>query len=596
MAEELEGLHVQPIIGLEIHVQLATRTKLFCGCKVATDAAPNTHICPVCAGHPGTLPVLNQEALAQALRACLALNCAVPSVTHWDRKSYFYPDLPKGYQISQYDQPLGRKGSFDFECPDGEVRTIALRRAHLEEDAGKSLHDDHLGTLVDLNRAGAPLLEVVTEPHFSSADEVHAFCIAFHHLVTYLEISEGVMQRGQMRFEPNVNVRIADATAGCAGAEMTPPNDNTTPRNDGATTVNSIATPIVEIKNLNSFKAVRAAIEFEIARQTRAWQADPHYLRDEMPNENRGWDPDLGETVLQRRKEAAHDYRYFPDPDLLPLRLAPAWLDELRRSLPELPLQRARRFVQHYDLPRKTARQLTTDRATGDLFESTVAASVGSGEPAPTLSDDPQAAASTAHPASTVRTIATQLIHIWSKLAQDRRMSLGQLPVAPAHIARLAAMTEEALINRSAAAVLAEGLLERSINAEPASSRPSGAADNAASPASPEVASANRSDSAHVEAAFVDALAAELGLLQTRDTDQTQAWVDEALQAHPQAVQDATQSQAKRQAARGFLLGRVMSLAAGRADPHLARELLEVELDRLTSEGNPNLTVDSDPQ
>ena len=235
------GIEVRAIIGLEIHVQLSTKSKLFCACPVRPEAPPNTCVCAVCLGQPGSLPVLNRRAVEHSILTGLALNCEISRHTKWDRKSYFYPDLPKNYQISQYDLPLAHNGHFDVPI-EGGMRRVRIRRAHLEEDAGKNIHDTPGCTLVDLNRTGTPLLEIVTEPDLTSAEETYAFCIELQRLVTYLGVSEGNMQKGQMRFEPNVNVAIVEE-----GAE--------------------VRTPISEIKNLNSFRSVRDAIAFEIDRQ-----------------------------------------------------------------------------------------------------------------------------------------------------------------------------------------------------------------------------------------------------------------------------------------------------------------------------------------
>jgi len=336
------------VVGLEIHVQLKTRTKLFCGCPVTFDASPNSSVCPVCMGHPGALPAINRRAFDCAVLAGLALNCTIAQRTKWDRKSYFYPDLPKNYQISQYDLPLATNGFFDITL-DGKSKRIRIKRAHLEEDAGKNIHNSGGSTLVDLNRAGTPLLEIVTEPDLGSADEIYVFCVELQRLVTYLGISEGIMQKGQMRFEPNVNLAI---------------------ESDGR----EYRTPIAEIKNLNSFRAVRDAVQFEIGRQFNAWEQDHGYVLGRRPNENRGWSVDRGVTEFQREKEAPHDYRYFPDPDLAPVEIGEDMLEEARAKLPELPLARRQRFVSDYSISAKDAETIVSDRQTADLFEEVIAA------------------------------------------------------------------------------------------------------------------------------------------------------------------------------------------------------------------------------
>ena len=306
--------HVQTIIGLEIHVQLQTATKLFCGCETIFGAPPNTLTCPVCLGLPGALPVVNQSALELSVVAGLGLQCAIASETRWDRKNYFYPDLPKGYQISQLDQPICGPGQLSFADPADPTKTIEVRitRAHLEEDAGKSIHSSEGGaTKIDLNRAGTPLLEIVTEPDLRSPDQARAFLTELKLLLTYLGVSDCNMQQGNLRVDANVNLDITE-------------------------TENRFRTPIVEIKNMNSFRAVERALVFEAERQWKQWQSDRKQI-GEVPKSTRGWDDKLNSTVPQREKEEAADYRYFPDPDLAEINFQSSWIDGIRARLPELP-------------------------------------------------------------------------------------------------------------------------------------------------------------------------------------------------------------------------------------------------------------------
>jgi aspartyl-tRNA(Asn)/glutamyl-tRNA(Gln) amidotransferase subunit B len=317
------------IIGLEVHVQLATASKLFCGCSTRFGAEPNTQTCPVCIGMPGTLPVMNREAFRLALKTALALNCEIPSFTKWDRKQYYYPDLPKNYQISQYDLPMSQHGNVDISDPKGqfEPKRIRIRRAHLEEDAGKSLHDEVSGkadSLIDLNRTGTPLLEIVTEPDLRSSQEAKMFLTELKLLLTYIGVSDCNMQEGSLRVDANVNLHI-DTPQGPA------------------------ATPIVEIKNMNSFRAVERALDYEAARQWRAWQ-ESHQRLGDVPKQTRGWDDAAGVTRGQRSKEESSDYRYFPDPDLVPVAVTPAELAEVRDSLGELPAALRRRLAQSHGL------------------------------------------------------------------------------------------------------------------------------------------------------------------------------------------------------------------------------------------------------
>lgn len=491
-------INVRTVVGLEIHVQLATRTKLFCACPVRTDASPNSCVCEVCLGHPGALPVLNRRAVEHALLTGLALGCTIPPRTKWDRKSYFYPDLPKNYQISQFDRPIAAAGTFEIDTAAGP-RSIRIRRAHLEEDAGKNTHDAGDFTLVDLNRAGTPLLEIVTEPDIASPDEAYVFCVELHRLITHLGVGEANMQKGQMRFEPNVNLVIQ-----VGGREY--------------------KTPIAEVKNLNSFRSVKQAVEFETRRQLAAWQEDHDYQLGKRPNENRGWDADRGVTDFQRGKEAAHDYRYFPDPDLVPLEVSPAWLDEIRTRLTELPVTRRRRWVERDRLSVNDADTIVDHRPTADLFDAVLAT-------APLTKGGLGGVSSVA---------AKQFVNVWLKLANDRTLAVTDLGVSAAAMAELATIAADGTVNKSAANQLAEVMLERR-----------------ESPRS---------------------LAAELGLIQIQDADATAKWIDAAFAANAQAVRDAQDNPKKMQAAAGFLRGQVMKLSAGKADPNLVGKLIQERL------------------
>jgi aspartyl-tRNA(Asn)/glutamyl-tRNA(Gln) amidotransferase subunit B len=321
----------QIIIGLEVHVQLKTQTKLFCRCSTEFGAPPNTQVCPVCLGLPGALPVMNQRAIDLAIITGLALHCEIPPLTKWDRKQYFYPDLPKGYQISQFDLPICADGYLDFADPnpdtEGQVRRVALVRAHLEEDAGKSMHDEAAGrsdTRIDLNRCGTPLLEIVTQPEMRSAAEARAFLTELKLLLTHLNVSDCEMQEGSLRVDANVNLHInVDAMR--------------------------VATPIVEIKNMNSFRAVERAIEYEVRRQFSDWQETSDTIGT-RPKQTRGWDDASESTFVQREKEESADYRYFPDPDLLPVRLPRERIEQAREQLGELPAQTRQRLQDQYGL------------------------------------------------------------------------------------------------------------------------------------------------------------------------------------------------------------------------------------------------------
>jgi aspartyl-tRNA(Asn)/glutamyl-tRNA(Gln) amidotransferase subunit B len=328
------------VIGVEVHAQLRTKSKMFCGCGTAFGNAANTQTCPVCLGLPGSLPVVNKTAVEMAVRAGLALNCTIGAHNRFARKNYFYPDLPKGYQISQYEAPICEHGWLDVHAGDSKTR-VRIRRAHLEEDAGKNLHSPRGGgSLVDLNRAGTPLLEIVTEPDMRSADEAVAYLKALRDILMYLEVCDGNMEEGSFRCEPNLSLRPVGQ------------------REYGVK---------VELKNINSFKFVKDAIDYEIKRQTNVLSEG-----GKITQETRLWNLDRGETAVMRSKEEAHDYRYFPDPDLVPLTLDHEWVEAFRGSLPELPAARARRFVDAYGLPEYDAGVLTVTKDVAEYFEATV--------------------------------------------------------------------------------------------------------------------------------------------------------------------------------------------------------------------------------
>jgi aspartyl-tRNA(Asn)/glutamyl-tRNA(Gln) amidotransferase subunit B len=336
----------EPVIGLEIHCQLLTASKIFCGCSTAFGGEPNTHVCAVCLGLPGALPVLNRRAVEFAVRAAHALGCTVQTESIFARKNYFYPDLPKGYQISQYDRPLATAGHVEFDTAEGP-RRVGITRVHMEEDAGKSLHegfrDSDRRSFLDFNRSGVPLIEIVTEPDLRSAADAAAFFSRLRAILVAIGVNDGNMEEGSLRCDANVSVRPAGAAA--LGVKA-------------------------EIKNLNSFRHVQRALEYEIARQIEVLDGG-----GAVDQETRLWDADTARTVTMRGKEEAHDYRYFPEPDLPPLALDPAWIEEVRRTLPELPDARRRRFIAEYALPEYDAGVLTSSRELADYFEATAAAS-----------------------------------------------------------------------------------------------------------------------------------------------------------------------------------------------------------------------------
>ncbi|MBX5477029.1 MAG: Asp-tRNA(Asn)/Glu-tRNA(Gln) amidotransferase subunit GatB [Clostridia bacterium] len=337
MSRVAASTEFETVIGLEVHVELSTESKMFCACRVTFGDPPNTHVCPVCLGLPGALPVPNRRAVEYAVRAALALHCEIAPVTKFDRKNYHYPDLPKGYQISQFDRPLGTNGYLDVPLPGGGTRRVRIRRLHLEEDAGKSLHDPRLGTLVDLNRAGVPLIEIVSEPDLRSPEEARAYLQELRNVMLYTGVSDVRMEEGSLRCDANISIRPVGSDA---------------------------FGTLVEVKNMNSFRAVKQALEYEAERQRAVVLSGERVVR-----ETRHWNERAGQTTPSRSKEEAHDYRYFPEPDLVPLRLDADWVEQIRRSLPELPAERRARY-ERLGLSAYDASVLVDQRPLADFFDA----------------------------------------------------------------------------------------------------------------------------------------------------------------------------------------------------------------------------------
>jgi aspartyl-tRNA(Asn)/glutamyl-tRNA(Gln) amidotransferase subunit B len=336
----------EPVIGLEVHVQLATATKIFCSCPTSFGAPPNTNVCPVCLGLPGALPVLSRAAVEMAIKAAMSLNCKIRPVSRLSRKNYFYPDLPKGYQISQYDEPIAEHGSVEIVLAEGK-KQIGITRVHMEDDAGKSIHegfkDSGRYSYVDLNRCGTPLIEIVTEPDMRTSDEAYAFLTELKQTMQFIEVSDCDMEKGQLRCDANVSVRLKGAAKFGTKAE---------------------------VKNLNSFRFLKLALDYEIARQVSILEAG-----GKIEQETRLYDAASGETMGMRSKEHAQDYRYFPEPDLLPLRISDKWMSEVRSTMPELPAMKRARFIAQYKLPDYDANWLTATREVSEYFEGTAAIS-----------------------------------------------------------------------------------------------------------------------------------------------------------------------------------------------------------------------------
>lgn len=386
-------MEYETVIGLEVHVEMDTKTKIFCSCRNEFGDAPNTNVCPVCLSMPGTLPVLNRKAVEYGVRAGLALNCHIPNYSKLDRKGYFYPDLAKAYQISQYDYPLCSRGEVEV-CTDDGMHTIGITRIHIEEDAGKLVHEAG-ESLVDYNRGGVPLMEIVTEPDFRDAEQVRAFLEMLRTTMEYIGVSDAKMEEGSMRCDVNLSVRPAGT------------------KELGTRT---------ELKNLNSISAAARAIAFERQRQI-------DVLEDggRVEQETRRWDDDRGETLPMRDKEEAHDYRYFPDPDLVPVYLSDEEIEKIRASLPELPAAKRERYVKQMGLPEYDARLLTASSDTARFFEETVALG--------------------AAPKQVSNYIMVEL----ARLLKERKMEPADNPVTPRQLADLLALTEKGTINSSVA-------------------------------------------------------------------------------------------------------------------------------------------------
>ncbi|HEV7515386.1 MAG TPA: Asp-tRNA(Asn)/Glu-tRNA(Gln) amidotransferase subunit GatB [Thermoanaerobaculia bacterium] len=481
----------EPVIGLEVHVQLLTASKMFCRCPNRFGAAPNTLVCPVCLGYPGTLPVVNRHAVDLAVKLALALGCEVRPRSVFARKNYFYPDLPKGYQISQFDRPLAENGSLPLDLADKRIR---IERLHLEEDAGKLLHEAPGGaalpgeSLVDFNRCGVPLVEIVSRPEMASAEEAQDYLQTLHRVLLYTGTSDGNMEEGSLRCDANVSVRPL-----------------------GETRLGTKA----EVKNLNSFKNVARAIEYEIERQVTLLSGGGR-----VAQETRSFDANAGVTRLLRSKEEAHDYRYFPEPDLPPLVLAPERIAADAAELPELPWARRARFARQYGLPAADARVLSAERELADYYEAAASA----------LPGNPRGP----------KGIANWVMGEVLREVKERKLAAGDVAGAfpPERLAALVAMVDGDKLSGSAAKEVLAATW--GTDEEPAKA------------------------------------AERLGLLQVSDTGQIEGWIAAVIAEHAGPV---SQYRAGKTQTLGFLVGQVMKRSGGRAQPPLVQKLLRQALD-----------------
>ena len=394
----------ETVIGLEFHAQLKTRTKIFCNCSTEFGKSPNANTCPVCTGMPGVLPVLNRQAVTFAIKAALATNCKIARESRFDRKNYFYPDLPKGYQISQYAAPIAEHGHLDIETSAGE-KTIGITRIHMEEDAGKLIHDPHRAkSKVDLNRTGVPLIEIVSEPDIRSAEEAGAYLRKLHAILKYIDVCDGNMEQGSFRCDANISLRpIGQEEFGTR----------------------------TELKNLNSFKNVEKAIRFEVERQAYVLEAG-----DKVIQETRLWDPDRNKTASMRGKEEAHDYRYFPDPDLVPLIVEDDWIQSVEKVMPELPDEKKARFVKDYNLSEYDADVLTASIDMANFFEETI------------------------RPLENIKQAANWIMTTLMGMLNAKGLDIGESPVSAQAFSELLTLIEKGSINANAAKSVFEEMAE----------------------------------------------------------------------------------------------------------------------------------------
>ncbi len=483
----------ETVIGLEVHVQLKTRSKMFCSCRSDYQGAdPNSLVCPVCLGMPGVLPVINKKAVEYAIATGLALNCEIATRTKFDRKNYAYPDLMKGYQISQYDMPIAYGGRLEVET-DGEVRTIGITRVHMEEDVAKLTHvrnsSGETFSLVDVNRSGVPLMEIVSEPDIRSPEEARQYLTALRSILRYIGVSTGNMEEGNFRCDANVSIRPLGT-------------DELSTR--------------TEIKNVNSFRSVFSALEYEVERQRRVVQDGGRVVQ-----ETRGWQEERAVTVSQRSKEHAHDYRYFPEPDLPELLPDPTWVEEIRTSLPELPVQRRDRFVSQYGLPLYDAGLLTANRSSAEFFEAAVGGENGASR-------------------DRAKRVSNWMLGEVSRLLEDGMAGIDETALKPGHLGQLSDLVESGDLSNS----LAKTVLKKAFETGKAPRR----------------------------------IVKEEGYVQISDSSVVDRAVQQAIDENPKAVEDYLGG---RETASKFLVGQVMQITRGKANPAIVNDLMQQKLSNL---------------
>jgi len=483
-----------PVIGMEIHVELKTKSKMFCGCKngLGLETEPNVNICPVCTAQPGTLPVASEQAIRFVQMAGLALNCRIAENSKFDRKNYFYPDIPKGYQISQYDQPLCEHGRIEI---DG--KTVGITRIHMEEDTGKLIHPKGADySLVDFNRAGVPLMELVTEPDIESGKEARLFCQKLQQIFRYLEISEADMEKGHMRCEVNISLH-KEGEEKLSGTKS-------------------------EIKNLNSFRTVERAVDYEISRQTEILEKGEKVIQ-----ETRGWDEARGATVAQRKKESAHDYRYFPEPDIPPMKFTLEYAENLRRKLPELPDAKTKRFIDEYGLSVENVGVITGEKDLAEYFEQVVSE----------LKEKKQSGEIGSEENKLVKLAANYMVSELQKHLLKNSQTVKDVKITAENYAELIGFLADGKINSSAGQVVLE-----------------------------EMYATGGDPSQIIE---------EKNLAQLDDTSELGGIVDEVLGRNQKSVEDF---KAGKQNALQFLMGQVMAASKGKANPKAVMDLLKEKL------------------